>query len=81
MKIREPVVVICKVSGKPITISIQDSLTRLEMPLSDFLDEVAKAMGNPALLVSNAALKARLLKASEVVRLQAQKNVLEALGQ
>lgn len=73
--IRESRTVVVKrelVAGAPITIDVADNTIALSVNLSDFLKAVVAEVGNPALIVTQAQLLAKLTAASEAVRLDVQ---------
>jgi hypothetical protein len=50
-----------------VTIQITDRSISLDMPLTDYIEALVLEMGNPATLLTQAALRKRLFAASEVV--------------
>jgi expansin (peptidoglycan-binding protein) len=50
-----------------IRIEVTDKKIQIAAPLAQFLDVVATEMGNPAMLLTNAALRTRLLAAVDTV--------------
>ena len=70
---KEKIVVSRKFNGAPITVTVQDKTMEMSMPIKDFIAAVAKEAkealaqdaarnaGNPAMLMTNAQLAARLV--------------------